>query len=305
MALTFADLKEIANALPSYNGDIKLLPHYVREVDKLDDLASSCELSRAQQSYMLSIIKSKITGQAQYIFSDNNFETWNGLKNHLQSNFEDRLTYFTIIRQLMNTDHINNIEQTLNMFNNKFQTIKSKISLTDNIEITKKVLIDNFQQLIVEHFISLLPISIRGSFINKNPKTLEEIEQLFNNEFNYAQNLCKPLSKPNTFPNKPQSNFPSKPFNPQDSKISGPNNFNKQNVKNFQNTKRYYKPEQMSLQTRRSEPMSTQTIGRNFYNENSEPEIPNNSEIYENDEHNELGNDHFLEISPEYLESDT
>ena len=170
-------------------------------------------------------------------------------------------------------------------------------------------------QILVNHFISLLPINIRGSFINRNPKTLEECELLLSNEFNYAQQLShkSPMlrdTQQKTLPNIPPSkfpgqSFPQKPFNPREyqHKPSGPNNFSRQNLKNvFETRKQKLTP--MSGITKQTIPMSTQTIRQNYNIDETDDSITV-EQLIDTERESEIDEDAFLEVENEEDEQNT
>ncbi|TLY44981.1 MAG: hypothetical protein E6K54_09010 [Gammaproteobacteria bacterium] len=266
------------------------------------------------------MLQKKFIGKAQDILDTQEFTSWTDIKNYLQNNFEDKSTYNTLLLTAIKITQLdNNINDTLNKFKNLYQRMTSKIQLLSYETAGKKSLITETQKTLVSHFISLLPINFRASFISKNPQTLDACEQLLINEFNSIQLHRSPMHRTpqqntqrqsNPPPQKfPGQEFPSRPFNPQHARPAGRQAFTRQNIKNGIETRRQFKPTPMSGITKSTIPMSAQTIKHNYA-----LETQNNEDIYDDKTNNEnelsdqdetFENQSFLEYDPDQTEEST
>lgn len=318
MTTTYAEIKNLASVIPEYNGDVNRLPNFIIQVDLFYEILQSTTVNALQTKYAFSLVLSKITDKAVNIINENTFNDWKDLKKYLSENFEDKLTKETILLKILNIKSTNKIHDTLIQFKNDFAKYKSKVHLLNYNTAQKTILINEIQELVVRHFITLLPIHVRGSFITNNPTTLEMCENLLTNDYNYAlQTFKSPLLRSdnpqqsqktlhnNIPPQKfPGQQFPSKPINVQQ-------NSNKQNLPfaprqnayNAVRTRQQFKPQPMSGITKSTIPMSAQTIKQNYLQENIEDEPENfethfqeNQNLDENPDSENYSNDNnFLE----------
>lgn len=305
MTTTLSELKNLSEIIPLYNGDIKILNNFIIAVDEVLSTLNNIQLSAIQKTYLFGLIKNKLTSKAAELLSENKFTDWDELKSYLTKNFCDKSSAETILLEILQTKTKISIDKTLEIISQKFSQYKSKILLTEYSQLQKSAIIQENQKLIVSYFITLLPLAIRGSFIVKEPHTLEQCEYLLRNEFNYSHQSPMLREKQNfsfNIPPKkfPAQQFPSKPIQ-LDKNHSQPQMFApRQNLKNYYETKRTFQPKPMTQQTRYTTPMSTQTIKQN-YNLNESPEEDILEQIIDEniEQDNEIETDSFLELETE------
>lgn len=183
---TLPELKNLSEIIPPYNGDIKLLNNFISAVDDVESTLESVVLSPIQKTYLFGLIKTKLTHRAAELLSENKFKDWKDLKSYLTTNFCDKSTAETILLEILQMKNKTSTDKTLEIISQKFSQYKSKILLKEYNQLQKDAIIKENQKLVVSHSISLLPLSVRGSFIVKQPSTVEECECLLRNEFNYS-----------------------------------------------------------------------------------------------------------------------
>lgn len=319
---TLQDIKNYVEMIPTYEGDITTLNNFIQTVDETYVILNTLQMVAAQKVFAFNLIKNRLINDAKKIVSQNKFTNWEDLKLYLSTNFSDRTTAETLLGELFESKYKQNSEITLKTMLDKFEIYKSKIFAKDyNLQQKNAIIIEN-QKAVVNKFISLLPPIIKGSFIVKQPSTLEQCDMLLKNEFSYANSLHNsPMTrndtKQNTNTNKgsnftfnpppkqfPGQYFPSKPFNIHAQPTPGPNKFRRQNLVNSYETRKF-QPQPMSTQTRNTQPMTTSTIKQNYNNEiqNDNTNIEEqNFEEYEIDNDND-NTDTFLEETPEIEQS--
>lgn len=291
---TMSEIENLVKIVPEYNGNIHILNNFINKVDQVYEILRTFNLSNIQKLFLFGLISNKLKDKAAEYLSTNDFQNWEDLKQFLQDNFVDKSKAETILLEIIYCKAKISPETTLSSITERFNKYKSKILLTNYSQEIKRAIINENQKVVVHHFITLLPISIKASFVVKNPSTLEECEQLLRNEFNFIKTGNSPMLlknndsfknniPPQRFPGQqfPQGKINMKPNNPIAQKPFAP----RQNIINYQQTKRD-KPTQMSLQTRSTLPMSTQTIKQNY-----------NCEIKETDDDlDEFNNENVEEI---------
>lgn len=139
--------KEIADVIPKFDGDEKLLNLFIR---KCEYVISCCRIegNSDQDLYVYHVITSKLTGKAASLISERqDLDTWNQLKLALEQHFGDPRSEECIAIE-METLKINNGESYLD-FCNRIQHVKStliaKVNRINDISLRKSkiVIYDN------------------------------------------------------------------------------------------------------------------------------------------------------------------
>jgi hypothetical protein len=306
--VTLSEIKNLCEIIPQYDGNVKILNNYLSAVDDVYLTLSNINITQIQKTYLFGLIKSKLTQKAAELLAENKCENWEDLKLYLKTNFTDKSTAETILLDILYCKYKVNSETTLKYISEKFAHYKSKILLTNYAQIQKNAILAEIQKTVVAHFISLTPVTIRGSFVVKNPETLEQCEILLKNEFNFSNRNQLSINKEQNFssnlPQKkfPAQQFPSKPIQFQPRQEQPKPFAPRQNIKNYQETKRAFTPKPMTQQTRVTTPMSVQTIRQNY---NIESEEQFNEEENIDDTEIDQNTDSFLDIETSTLESIT
>lgn len=293
---SLADIKTYTEMIPTYEGDIMTLNNFIETVDETYVILNTLALTASQKMFAFNLVKNKLVNNAKKIVSQNKFLNWEELKLHLTTNFADKTTADTLLLELFETKYKQNTETTLKLMLSKFEIYKSKILAKHYSLEQKNAILQENQKAIINKFISLLPPIIKGSFIVKQPNTLEQCELLLKNEFSYANMIHNsPLTRhdttqhanaaknstPNLTPRQfPGQYFPSQPINFNKTSNMGPNRFKRQNIVNSTETNKF-RPQPMSMQTRSTQPMSSQTIRQNYHNELPNENVENEEQYSE------------------------
>lgn len=170
--ITLSEIKHLTEIIPTYNGDIRILNNYLNAVDEVQDTLSTIVLTPIQKTYLFGLIKAKLSLKAAELLAENKFLNWEELKDFLKTNFDDKANAETILLEILQIKNKNGSENTLDAINHQFLKYKSKIALKEYSQLQKNAIIKETQKLVVSYFFSLLPNSVRGSFVVKNPSTL-------------------------------------------------------------------------------------------------------------------------------------
>lgn len=247
-------------SVPEYNGDTNKLSNFINSVTTIQNLFATLNppLDDFDKTIAFLTIKNKITGKALDSIKDLDINDWATLRSHLINTFKDKTKSETIINELLKIQNIKNPYKLLEITKEKFLAFKSKISIEKEDPGTRIVITQFVEKLIVNNFISTVSDPYRNNLATRNPETINDIEILLENDFQYLKgsnqtfkqvqpNLNKPYlnnlpSQTKTFPSQP-INFQKK-FTPTNQQTFAP----RQMYRNAQGIK----PTPMSVQTRQT-----------------------------------------------------
>lgn len=246
-------------SIPEYNGDCNKLSNFVSSVNTVQNLLNTLipALDEFEKQLCFLTIKGKVTEKALDSIKDLEIQTWDVLRAHLTNNFKEQTNSVTILNELLKIQNIKNPYKLLELTKEKFLKLKSRIVLEENDPGTKIVMIRFSERLIVNNFISTISDPHRNNLATRDPQTINEIEKLLQNDFQYLKQSnfqdTRPVAKglPNVLPQRfPINNFPSRPINFQPGNTNTRNFAPRQNLKNAQGIR----PTPMSTQTRQPLP---------------------------------------------------
>lgn len=243
--------------VPQYDGDTNKLSNFISCVNTVHSLLSTMNppLDEFEKTIVLLSIKTKIVGKALDSIKDYELKTWNELKTHLQNTFKDKSNSVTILNEILKIQNIKNPYKLMEVTKDKFLNFKSKLGLEQNDVDAKTIVINYIESLLVNNFITVVNDPYRNNLATRNPKTLDDIEQLLQNDFQYLKinnnnNFNKQMPSVSKLPNIPPQQFPKTNF------PVGPMHFQSKNA-----TNKAFAPRQnlKNAQLMRPTPMSTQT----------------------------------------------
>lgn len=242
------------STIPHYDGNPNKLSPFINAVNTIQNLFATLQppLDNFDKSIAFLSIKSKIVGKALESIKDLEFNNWTDLSEYLINNFKDKSTTVTIINDILKLNNIKNPYKLFEIIKEKFLMFKSSLSVEEN-DNNKRLAISQFaEKLIITHFITTISDPHRNNIATRNPKSLNEVEALLNNDFQYLKYAQTPVHKPiqNRLPNIPPMKFPGNTF------PTGPINF-----QNKSNQNKPFVPRQQirNAQGIKPTPMSVQT----------------------------------------------
>lgn len=178
--------REIANVIPKFDGDEKLLNLFIRKCEYVIRLCRVDD-SREQDLYIFHVVTSRLCGKAAALISERqDLDTWDSLKTALEQHFGDPRSEECIAIEL-ETLKINNGESYLD-FCNRIQHIKStliaKVNLIqdDSLRKSKVIIYDNMSMNV---FLYNLPEDLLRIVRLKGCDSLEKALSIVLEEVNF------------------------------------------------------------------------------------------------------------------------
>lgn len=257
MADKMSKINFALKAVPEYNGDTNKLNNFITCVNTVNNLLGTItpQLDDFEKSITFLSIKNKIVGKALDSIKDYELNNWLDLREHLKNSFKDKSNSVTILNELLKIQNVKNPYKLLDITKGKFLDFKSKLGLEQENADVKITIINYAESLIVNNFISTISDPYRNNLATRNPKSIEDIEQLLQNDFQYLKQTNSNFNKSPTpkLPNIPPQQFPRNNFPTGPIQFQGKNPTNqrfapRQQLKNAQ----YMRPTPMSVQTRQT-----------------------------------------------------
>lgn len=331
-------INDLVNAIPKYNGNPKSLTRFINQTDEIIELINELSPTEIQKKLVLFQIKTKLIDRAEELISDNTFNSWKELREFLIIKYDDKQQPPSIVCNMVKLQQGRlTIFEYLKEIQNHYNRAVAKTNLCKLQPLSKEGIIVFIQSMAVHSFISNCKDPYRNNLATRNPSTLEEIESLLTNDFQYLdekqhqnQNFAKPKVPFKPISHNPSSFVPQNPHFMQNRYRSPMQKFNvpqrtqqvhqpkpfapRENVRNaqFQNhtpmstQTKFSRPQNFFQQTRPQQNFITEEL----YNQNFEtdayenPEIENYSEIEQTIENNEneyieeIETQNFIQVDP-------
>ena len=170
------------------------------------------------------------------------------MKENLLGSFVDKSTSVTIINEILNTNNIKNPNIFFDIIKAKFNKFRAKLLVEEEGEIKRTAVLNFVERLVILHYITNINDPFRNNLATRNPKTLNEIETLLQNDLQYLKTnqMQKPIIN-NNFSNRNKVQSYQPKFVPNKTPYHQNRSFN---FKTPSRTDNLPKPEPMSVQTR-------------------------------------------------------
>lgn len=316
---TIQEIKSLTDTIPRFNGNSKQLSYFISRVEETNTLINSCTPAVSETLKRIAFInvKSKLCDKAAEVVQEQTFENWQALKTFLINKFSNKQTSHSILLDIMYKRCNKNPIDFVNEIMELYALYKQKLTLENN---NAPIIYSQNEKLVVLHTIISLRDPLRNNLATRNPQTLNELDSLLRNDFqylkisNFNQNIT--VNKIKALPDKHniQSDNTKKHFS---------NNYNnnyRQN--NYNGTKNHYVSTPMSTSTKQTRTpdnyftrnksnQATNWIAKELHNNDQlkDEEIDEEQEeLYEEDEEvtyeqaETVSNPYFLEMDPEIEE---
>lgn len=203
-------INDLVNAIPKYNGNPKALTRFVTQTDEIIELINGLQPNEIQIKLILFQIKAKLTDRAEELINDHKFDTWKDLREFLIAKYEDKQQAPTIACNMVKLQQgkLTTFEYLQEIKKHKDRAT-AKINLCNLTTEAKDGIIVFIESIAVHSFISNCKDPYRNNLATRNPATLEAIETLLTNDFQY---LHENQHQHQNF-NKPKIMFKPTPYN--------------------------------------------------------------------------------------------
>lgn len=196
------------------------LTNFINSVNTIQDTFSEINpaLNNFERNIIFLNIKNKIIGRALESLADLEFNNWNDLRSHLIATFKTKTKSVTILNDLLKIKNIRNPNELLELTKNKFSSFKFRLGIEED-DVNKISTILSFAgKLVVNNFISVIDEPYRNNLATRNPKTINEIQLILQNDFHHLNQNMNQIPQP--IPEQLQNTLPHISNTPQFSETS-------------------------------------------------------------------------------------